>query len=137
MINQVQHVSSGFIYEVWDKVVEYFNDAIEIGNGDCTVDQLKVLVIKGFQTLLISINEGEINGAMTIEMINYPNARVAFITAMGGRYIVDEETFSQVEHWAKSQGATKVQALASPAQARLYRQKANFSADRFLVEKTL
>jgi hypothetical protein len=136
-MNQVQRVSPEFIYDVWDKVVGYFSEAIEIGNGDCTIDQLKVLVIKGFQTLLISVNDGVINGAMTIEMINYPNARVAFITAMGGEHIVDEETFSQVEHWAISQGATKVQALASPAHARLYRQKANFSADRYLVEKLL
>lgn len=136
-MNQVHIVSAEFVYAVWDKVIGYFDDAIAVGNGDCTTDQLKVLVLKGFQTLLVSMNGDEINGAMTIEMINYPNARVAFITAMGGSYIVDADTFTQVEHWAKLQGATKVQALASPAQARLYKQKANFSSDRFLVEKIL
>jgi hypothetical protein len=136
-MNQVQVVSADFVYNVWGQVVGFFDDAIAVGDESCTVEQLKTMLVKGFQTLLVSVDNDKINGAMSVELINYPNARVAFITAMGGNSIVDEETFTQVEHWAKSQGATKVQALASPAQARLYKQKANFSADRFLVEKTL
>ena len=136
-MNQVQVVSADFVYNVWDQVVGFFDAAIVIGDGNCTVEQLKSSLGMGNQTLLVSVNNGKITGAMSVELITYPNARVAFITAMGGNSIVDEETFTQVEHWAKSQGATKVQALASPAQARLYKQKANFSADRFLVEKTL
>jgi hypothetical protein len=106
--------------------------------GDCTVEQLKLLLVRGEQTLLVSVNEdNKLNGAMTVEFINYPNNRVMHITALGGNGIVDSETFSQVESWARLQGATKVSAWAQEAQARLYKIKANFNTVRFVVEKDL
>jgi len=87
---------------------------------------------------LVSVNDKNIiNGAMTVEFINRPNDRVMFITALGGNGIVNDETFSQVESWAKSQGATKASAWAQEAQARLYKLKANFNTMRMVVEKDL
>jgi hypothetical protein len=74
---------------------------------------------------------------MTVEFTNRPNDRVMFITALGGSGIVNDETFSQVETWAKSQGATKASAWAQETQARLYKIKANFNTVRMVVEKDL
>jgi hypothetical protein len=94
--------------------------------------------VRGEQSLLISVNKNnKINGAMTVEFINSPNARTMFITALGGSGIVNDETFSQVETWAKMQGATKASAWAQEAQARLYKLKANFNTVRMVVEKDL
>jgi hypothetical protein len=88
--------------------------------------------------LLVSIDEkGVLNGAMTVEFINRPNDRVMFITALGGHGIVNNETFDQVETWAKSHGATKASAWAQEAQARLYKIKSNFNTVRYVVEKDL
>jgi len=56
---------------------------------------------------------------------------------LGGNGIVNNETFSQVEAWARLQGATKVNAWAQEAQARLYKLKANFNTVRMVVEKDL
>ena len=84
------------------------------------------------------LNESnKINGAMAVEFINNANARTMFITALGGNGIVNDETFSQVETWAKMQGATKASAWAQEAQARLYKLKANFNTVRMVVEKDL
>ena len=82
-------------------------------------------------------NNDKIVGAMTVEFINYPNERVMFITALGGKGIVNNTTFSQVEKWAKMQGATKSAAWAKESQARLYTQKAGFNTMRFVMEKKL
>ena len=60
-----------------------------------------------------------------------------FITALGGNGIVNDDTFSQVETWARMQGATKVNAWCQEAQARLYKLKANFNTVRMVVEKDL
>jgi hypothetical protein len=73
----------------------------------------------------------------SVEFNNRPNDRVMFITALGGNGIVNDETFSQVESWAKSQGATKASAWAQEAQARLYKIKSNFNTVRYVVEKDL
>jgi len=137
-MNTVKVVAPNFIYDVWKDVESFLNASINVSGGDFTLDQLKLSLGRGEQTLLVSVNEQNvINGAMTVEFTNRPNDRVMFITALGGNGIVNDETFSQVESWAKSQGATKASAWAQEAQARLYKIKANFDTVRMVVEKDL
>jgi hypothetical protein len=137
-MNTVQIVAPNNIYNVWEDIKEYLNASINVSGGDFTLDQLKLLLVRGEQSLLVSVNENnKINGAMTVEFINNANARTMFITALGGSEIVNNETFSQVETWAKMQGATKASAWAQEAQARLYKLKANFNTVRMVVEKDL
>ncbi len=137
-MNTVQIVAPNNVYNVWGDIKEYLNASINVSGGDFTLDQLKLLLVRGEQTLLVSVNENnKINGAMTVEFINNANARTMFITALGGSGIVNDQTFSQVEVWAKMQGATKASAWAQEAQARLYKLKANFNTVRMVVEKDL
>lgn len=136
-MNQVQVVAPDFVAQVWSKVEHYLKNSVETGVNDCTVEQLKTLLMRGQQTLLVSVVDNEINGAMTLEVYSTPNERIAMITALGGRSVVDPDTFAQVEEWAKAQGATKVRAWAQEAQARLYRQNAGFNTTRLVVEKKL
>jgi len=121
-MNTVQIVAPNNVYHVWEDIKEYLNASINVSGGDFTLDQLKLLLVRGEQSLLVSVDEkGALNGAMTVEFINNANARTMFITALGGSGIVNDETFSQVETWAKMQGATKASAWAQEAQARLYK----------------
>ena len=137
-MNTVKVVAPNFIFDVWKDVKSFLNASINVSGGDFTLDQLKFSLGRGEQTLLVSVNEQNvINGAMTVEFTNRPNDRVMFITALGGNGIVNDETFSQVETWAKSQGATKASAWAQEAQARLYKIKSNFNTVRYVVEKDL
>jgi hypothetical protein len=137
-MNTVKVVAPNFIFDVWKDVESFLNASINVSGGDFTLDQLKFSLGRGEQTLLVSVNEQNvINGAMTVEFTNRPNHRVMFITALGGNGIVNDETFSQVESWAKSHGATKVSAWAQEAQARLYKIKSNFNTVRYVVEKDL
>jgi len=137
-MNTVQIVAPNNVYHVWEDIKEYLNASINVSGGDFTLDQLKLLLVRGEQSLLVSVDEkGALNGAMTVEFINNANARTMFITALGGSGIVNDETFSQVETWAKMQGATKASAWAQEAQARLYKLKANFNTVRMVVEKDL
>lgn len=135
---QVHTINPDKVYQIWGEIEPYFKASIETNTGDCTLEQLKTLLVKGAQSLLLGIDEkGKIVGAMAVEFINYPNERVMFITALGGKGIVNNETFSQVESWAKLQGATKSAAWAKEAQARLYQQKAGFNTMRYVMEKKL
>jgi hypothetical protein len=137
-MNTVQIVASNNVYSIWEDVKEYLNASINVSGGDYTLDQLKLILVRGEQTLLVSVNEkGILNGAMTVEFSNRPNSRVMFITALGGNGIVNKDTFDQVENWARMQGATKVNAWAQEAQARLYKIKSNFNTVRMVVEKDL
>lgn len=135
---KVQIVATSYIHQIWDKVEPYFDAAELEGTGDCTTCQLKLQLVSGSVSLLVAVdNEGTIKGAAALSVQNQPNHRVAVITAMGGKGIVDSEVFEQVVVWAKSQGATKIRAWAKDAQARLYRQKAGLITTMNVVEKLI
>jgi hypothetical protein len=135
---KVELVAPDYVYQVWDDVKDYLDASIKTGTGTCTLDQLKLLLAKNYQTLMVGVNEeGKIVGAMAVEIVNYPNARTLFITALGGFGVVAQDIWQQVEDWAKLQGVTKVSAWCEEAQARLYKQKAGFNTIRFVVEKDL
>lgn len=133
----VQKVNPDKVYEVWSEVKDFLEASIETNTGDCTLDQLKLLLTQGLQHLLVGMQENKIVGAMAVEFVNYPNERVMFITALGGKQVVSKEVFNQVEDWARAQGATKSAAWAKKSQARLYTQKAGFNTMRFVMEKKL
>ena len=135
---KVELVAPDYVHQVWDKVKDFLDASIKTGTGTCTLDQLKVLLAKNYQTLIVGVNDnGVIKGAMTVEIINYPNARTLFITALGGTGVVTEDIWKQVEDWAKYQGCTKINAWCEETQARLYKQKAGFNTIRFVVEKDI
>jgi len=137
-MNKVQVVGPDQIHRLWDEVEDWLKGYIELANNECTIEQLKGLLAVGARILLVSSDEdNELTGAMTVEFINHPNERVMFISALGGKGIVNEQTFSQVEEWAKMQGATKVIAWAKEGQVRLYKQKAGFISNRYVVEKKI
>jgi hypothetical protein len=94
-------------------------------------------LINGSQTLLVAVEDEKVIGAATIQVSSFPNHRVATMTTVGGRCVVDEETFNQVIAWAKAQGATKIRAYASGARVRLYRQKVGLIATETVVEKLI
>jgi hypothetical protein len=124
---------------MWSIVGPFIKSAIDValGSADCTEDQLKMQLINGSQTLLVAVEDEKVIGAATIQVSSFPNHRVATMTTVGGRCIVDEETFNQVVAWAKAQGATKIRAYASGARVRLYRQKVGLIATETVVEKLI
>ena len=70
-MNKVQIVAPNNIYNVWSDVENYLNASINTNTGDCTLEQLKLLLVRGEQTLLVSVNEeGKVIGAMTVEFQN-------------------------------------------------------------------
>ena len=136
-MNSVQYVIPNKIYEIWEEVKGFLESSLKVGLGDYTLEQLKGLLVSNAQTLLVVVKEDNIIGAITIEFINYPNDRVMFITNCGGKNIVNAETFSQVEEWGKSQGATKARSYAKKGQSKLYLQKLGCNIMNYVMEKKL
>ena len=134
---KVQSVAPEYVYQVWPLVEKYFKAAEEYGVGDCTTDQLKLQLVSGAATLLVAVENEEIKGACAMQMNNLPNHRVAVILSLGGKGVIDEETFNQVVEWAKAQGATKIRAWAKDAQAKLFKQKVGLDTTMHVVEKLI
>ena len=56
-MNTVQIVAPNNVYHVWEDIKEYLNASINVSGGDFTLDQLKLLLVRGEQSLLISVNK--------------------------------------------------------------------------------
>lgn len=129
-------VPTSHIQQTWDKVEIMLDRAMAHSGGEYDLDQLKVLLTQGKQVLCVGTEEDLIiKCAMTIEWINYPNDRVAFITAIGGK--TDKQGFGEFEQWVKANGGTKIQGAAFEAVARLWKRAYGFENRYIIVEKQI
>jgi hypothetical protein len=134
---QVQYVEPEFTAQAWPLIEKYIACALPYGNGDYTLEQVKLLVCMGQWLLLVAVDDsGKIHGVATVAFISYPNSRVAFITCMGGRLISSQDTYTQMSMLLKGRGATKIQGMARPSIARLWK-RYGFNDVATLVESTI
>lgn len=138
MTLKVQHVPVQFVNQTWSKVEPFIKAAHEkFGDAEYTVEQIKVYLVTGEWLLLVATDEqNEIHGAATVSFINYPSDRVAFITAIGGKLVTNQDTFGQMSNLLKANGATKIQGIAKEAVARLWK-RFGFADKAILVEVKL
>ena len=101
-------VPTNHIHQFWDLAVPHLQKAINEGNGEFTVDQLRQFVAQGQSDLLLILDDNKkCHCAFTCQWINYPNDRVAYITYLGGR--TDKNSWQQFVIWVKNNGGTKIQ----------------------------
>ena len=138
MTFKVQLVPVQLINQIWSKVEPFIKNAEEkFGGSEYTTEQIKVYLVTGQMMLLVATDENaEIHGAATVSFISYPNDRVAFVTAIGGKLVTSPETFAQMSEIFKSNGATKIQGMAKEAVARLWK-RFGFEEKAILVEVKL
>lgn len=81
-------------------------------------------------------DEGVMQGALTVSFISYPNERVAFVTAIGGRLLTNDTNWDQLKNICRAYGASKLQAYSRESVARLWK-RLGFEDRAILVEATL
>ena len=119
MTLNVQLVPLSLVHQTWPAVEKFLNDGLKYAEDDFTIEQVKVYVTKGEWMLLVAVDGDVIHGAMTVNIYNMPNHRIAFITSTGGRFIINKDTFAQLCALAKSFGATKIQGVGRDSVVRL------------------
>jgi hypothetical protein len=115
----IQLVPLSLIHQTWTLVEGFLKDGLEHAEDDYTIDQVRAEVAKGSWMLLVAVDENGIQGAMTINIYNAPNHRVAFVTSTGGRFIINKDTFKQLCNLVKEFGATKVRGVGRDSVVRL------------------
>ena len=117
---KVQHVPLQHAAQTWNLVQEFLAESQAYAKGDYTLEQIKLYVLTGQWLLLVaSDDDNNIHGAMTVDFINRPNHRVAFVTGMGGKFVINAETFKQLENICRINGATKIECAARDSMSRL------------------
>ena len=129
-------VPSTHIQQTWHEVDKMLASALVHSGGEYNLDQLKLMLVEDKQVLLVLVDDdNKIKTAFTVEWINYPNDRVAFLTAIGGR--TDLDAFNQFKEWVKINGGTKIQGAAFESVARLWKKKLGFENKYIIVEYAL
>lgn len=119
----VKYVPLDKFHQTWPLVESLLAEALKWGEDDYTKEQAKALLSQGTWVLLVAVNEeNDIKGAASISFTNMPNDRVAFITAIGGRLISNNDTYAQMCGILKGFGATKIQGATRESVARLFSQ---------------
>lgn len=117
---KIQHVELSYVSQTWPLVESYISSALEHGQDDYTVEQVKVFVTTGQWTLVVATKDGKVEGAAVINFFNRPNYRVAFVVCIGGRLISNEDTFKQFKNILVMFGATYIEGAARESIARLW-----------------
>jgi hypothetical protein len=126
-----------YLHQHWEEVAKYLNPALELsGVEEFTLEQMKVYILNGNWTLFVVVEESKLCGAVVVAFSNYPNHRVAFVTAIGGKFISSKETFEKFKVALKNMGATKIQGGARESVARLWN-RLGFKNKQILVEYKL
>lgn len=137
---KVQHVDPSYIHQIWHIVEPFLIPVFEKSEiTKCyTINNLKDYIIRGEQTLLVaSDEEGIIKGVATIQWLNYPQARIAYITAIGGKMLITKENHQELVNWVRAMGGTKIQGYARDSVARLWRQKIGYTPAHITMELEL
>jgi hypothetical protein len=126
-----------YLHQHWEEIAKYLQPALDLGDvEEFTLDQMKVYILNGSWTLFVVAEEGKLCGAVVVAFSNYPNNRVAFVTAIGGKFISSKETFENFKVALKNMGATKIQGGARESVARLWN-RLGFKNKQILVEYKL
>jgi len=134
---QVQYLNPMHLHTHWEVLEKFIRDALELGQSeDYTAEQIKVLLVNKQWHLFIASELNVIQGCAVISFMNYPNSCVAFICAIGGKFIGNKETFENLNHLLRKMGATKINGYARESVARLWR-RLGFVNRHILVEYKL
>jgi hypothetical protein len=116
---KIQHVPLEWVNHTWPMVKDFITDALEQSKGDYTTEHVQALVSSGQWTLLVAVDDEKIHGAATMHCLNRPVDRVAFVTTTGGKFILDPDTFLQLQNIARAMGATALECAARESMTRL------------------
>lgn len=118
----MQYVPFEYAAQTWPLVEPLIERMAEFGPVDHTVDQMRMQVCLGNWQLLVFTDEAEvIVGVVTLSYQDYPNDRVAFVTAASGKGFYNKKGYEEVAQFVKSKGATRLQGYTRPSMARLAR----------------
>ena len=116
----VSKVPFSRVHQTWPLVEKYFADVEPHTKGDYTLDQIRLKLGVNDWALVIAKEGDAIVGALSVVYQNRPNARVAFITCLGGESVTTDENWSQLQDIFKKDGATLVEAAMRPSTFRLW-----------------
>jgi hypothetical protein len=122
----------------WPSCEPLIANGLEPSDGESDAAHVLIELQAQRAQLIVGVEPGDkVAFALVVQFVPYPNYTVAHVYSVGGRRVVEStEHWSRIKAWMKQCGATKVQAVCKPAQARLW-QKLGFADTYHMVRQEL
>lgn len=115
----VRVVPPEMVPQRWSEVEPWFRPGMNYAQGDYELAHIQMYLSQG-QWALFIIEDGDgTAGAVAVQFFNRPTSRVAFVTALGGRLVLNPDTFGQLKAICKQYGATHFEGAVRESVARL------------------
>jgi len=130
-------IPAQYVAYLWPALEPHIADALEKAEvTEYNAEQVKGFLEQGHWLAVGFFDGDEMHGATTVSFISYPNERVAFVTAIGGRLLTNDENWEQLKDICRDYGASKLQAYSRESVARLWK-RLGFENRAILVEARL
>jgi hypothetical protein len=103
----------------WDSIEHHIKHALDF-SPDITLDDVRRAVFNGTYNVIAVLRSGDIVGAVVYKLQHIKGHLVAFVMAIGGRWIATENGIGEFKDFLRGFGVTKLQGIARPSVARLW-----------------
>lgn len=99
------------IHALWSKAEPFVESSCREANADVSPVEVKLKLLSGEWTLIVVFDEEtqDIEGTVVVHVYNRLNDRVAFITAIGGKFITNGYSFERLRELLRDMGATCIE----------------------------
>jgi len=105
----------------WLIAEPFFAAVMPHARGDFSLASLYASLACGQSRLLLAHEGVEVMGAASMRYEQRVSRRVAHVSALGGRWVANNEAWQQLSAIAKQEGADQITCVMRPAMARLVR----------------
>lgn len=120
-MNKIVLLPTEIVESNWYLLRPYFEIALLNSDGEYGSDFILEKVLRDQAVVFVAIRNNAYAGAMAIETIDYPNKRIAFVLAIGGKHICTKEAFDEIKKWCRDNGVSSLIGYVRGARARLFR----------------
>ena len=133
MKTQLIVVPPQYVHKYWELAEDKLKKAIDKGQDEFTLDNLRYACSNGAQQLLLIMVEGVCKCAFTTIQYNFPSYRSMYISYIGGRNT--KEGWQEFLNYTKEQGCDRVTGSAvTESVARLWAKLYGFERKYITVE---
>jgi hypothetical protein len=136
MKSELYVVPPQLVHKYWHMAEPHLKLAIEKGNGEFELNDLRYVCSRGEQQLLMVMRDDKCHCALTTIFYNFPKFRTCYISYIGGRNT--KEGMEQFKNWANDSGCDRITGSAvTESVARLWSKLYGFEKKYITVEMKL
>ena len=120
---RVVPIPAALVPEVWDEAAPLIDKALAYTSGRFELEDIEVALAEGRMSLVVTFDGGEMIGAMTVEIVDYPRLRALRVIHVGGERYPEwmMAAKSVLDDGARRVGATRLEMEGRPGWERIFK----------------